>query len=146
MLRRKRADRDPLIEPSIFTHRGYSAGALVLMLYFGGLLGSMLAGHALPADRRGLHAIHAGLTIAPFALGTALAAPAASIAMARVGGRVIIQAGTLISIAGYAVLAIILGSTSHVSTWGLFGPLLVDGIGMGLFVDALIRHDHRGGE
>ncbi|HEY4824213.1 MAG TPA: MFS transporter, partial [Solirubrobacteraceae bacterium] len=40
--RRKAAGRDPLIEPSIFTHRGYTAGALVLMLYFGGMVGSML--------------------------------------------------------------------------------------------------------
>jgi EmrB/QacA subfamily drug resistance transporter len=131
---RKRRGADPLVEPSIFTHRGYSAGALVLMLYFGGMVGSMLALTLFLQIGEGFSAIHAGLTTAPFALGTAISAPIGGSLMAKLGGRRLIQIGCVISLAGYATLALILSSTSHVSTWGLVAPLAVMGVGMGCFI------------
>jgi EmrB/QacA subfamily drug resistance transporter len=134
LLRRRRAGLDPLVEPSVFTHRGYSAGALVLMLYFGGMVGSMLAITLFLQIGEGFSAIHAGLTMAPFALGTAVSAPVSGVLMARVGGRLLIQAGSVVSLVGYGAVAVILGSTGHVTTWGLLGPLLIVGLGMGLFV------------
>jgi EmrB/QacA subfamily drug resistance transporter len=134
-LRRRIArGHDPLVEPSIFAHRGYSAGALVLMLYFGGMIGSVLATTLFLQLGEGFSAIHAGLTLAPFAFGTALSAPIAGATMEKIGGRVLIQAGGAVSLLGYAAVALILAQTNHVSTWGLFGPLLVTGIGMGLFI------------
>ncbi len=132
--RRKRTGRDPLVEPGVFLHRGFSAGALVLMLYFGGMIGSMLAITLFLQLGESFTPIHAGLTLAPFALGTAISAPIAAAVIARVGGRPLIQAGGLVSLAGYGAVAVILGSTHSISTWGLVGPLLVVGIGMGLFV------------
>jgi MFS family permease len=54
--------------------------------------------------------------------------------MQRLGGRLMIQAGSVISLIGYGAIALILGGANHVSTWGLLGPLLVVGMGMGLFV------------
>jgi EmrB/QacA subfamily drug resistance transporter len=132
--RRQRHGRTPLVEPSIFSHRGYSAGALVLMLYFGGMIGSVLAITLFLQLGEGFSAIHSGLTVAPFAFGTALGAPVAAGLMQRIGGRVLIQAGGALSLLSMAGLAAIMGSTSHVSTWGLFGPLLLNGVGMGLFI------------
>jgi EmrB/QacA subfamily drug resistance transporter len=132
--RRQRHGRTPLIEPSIFSHRGYSAGALVLMLFFGGMIGSVLALTLFLQLGEGFSAIHAGLTTAPFAFGTAVGAPVAGGLMQKIGGRILIQAGAALSLVGMAGLAVIMGSTSHVTTWGVFGPLLVDGIGMGLFI------------
>ena len=132
--RRKAAGRDPLIEPSIFTHRGYTAGALVLMLYFGGMVGSMLTLTLFLQLGEGFSAIHAGLTLAPFALGTAITAPFSAQKMASIGGRTLIQIGGLVSMVGYTAVALIVASTGHASTWALIGPLLVIGMGMGLFV------------
>ena len=74
-------------EPSIFAHRGYSAGVLVLMLYFGGMVGAMLAITLFVQLGEGFSAIHAGLTLAPFPLGTALTAP-----LARHGARRVVRA------------------------------------------------------
>ena len=132
--RRQQRGQDPLVEPSIFSHRGYSAGTLVLMLYFGGMIGSVLAITLFLQLGEGFSAIHAGLTLAPFAFGTALSAPAAAAAMQRLPGRVLIQAGGAISLLGNAALALILATTDHVSTLGLVAPLLVNGLGMGLFI------------
>jgi MFS family permease len=134
IVRRGRARRDPLIEPSVFAHRGYSAGALVLLFYFGGMLGAMLGITLFLQIGEGFSAVHAGLTTAPFALGTAVTAPVAANLMAKSGGRVLIQAGTAVSLVGYVGLALILGNTDHLSTWGMAGPLLVVGLGMGLFL------------
>jgi EmrB/QacA subfamily drug resistance transporter len=131
---RKRTGRDPIIEPSIFSHRGYSAGALVLMLFFGGMVGSMLAITLFLQLGEGFSAIHAGLTLAPFALGTAITAPVAAQKMNVISGRLLIQIGGLVALCGYGAVAVILGSSGHISTWGLLGPLLVVGMGMGLFV------------
>jgi EmrB/QacA subfamily drug resistance transporter len=134
LMRLKRRGRDPLIEPSIFAHRGYTAGALVLMLYFGGMIGSMLALTLFMQIGEHFSAIHAGLTLVPFSFGTAITAPVAASMMQRVGGRVLIQAGGLVSLAGYLLLALVLTAVSHISTWGLVGPLFVVGLGMGLFI------------
>ena len=140
--RRKAAGRDPLIEPSVFSHRGYSAGALVLMLYFGGMIGSMLALTLFVQLGEGFSAIHAGLTTAPFALGTAFTAPIAAQTMGKIGGRTLIQIGGLVSMLGYVAVAVIVASAGHVSTWALVGPLLVVGLGHGAVRRAGVRHDH----
>jgi EmrB/QacA subfamily drug resistance transporter len=132
--RRTRSRRDPLIEPSVFAHRGYSAGALVLMLFFGGMVGSMLGLTLFMQLGEHFSAIHAGLTVIPFSLGTALTAPVAAGMMQRLGGRRLIQAGALVTLAGYVLLVLVLESVSSISTWGLIGPLLVIGLGMGLFI------------
>ena len=132
--RRQRSGKVPLIEPSVFAHRGYSAGAVVLMIYFGGMIGSMLTLTLFLQLGEGFSAVHAGLTVAPFALGTAITAPAGAGWAQKLGGRIMIQAGSLISLIGYAAVALILTGTTHLSSWGLLGPLLVVGMGMGLFV------------
>jgi EmrB/QacA subfamily drug resistance transporter len=132
--RRRLAGRTPLVEASVFAHRGYSAGAGVMLLFFGGMVGSMLAITLYLQLGEGFSAIHAGLTLAPFALGTAITAPLAAQRMATGASRPLIQTGGVISVAGYTGLAVILGATSHVTTWGLLGPLLAVGMGMGLFI------------
>jgi EmrB/QacA subfamily drug resistance transporter len=132
--RRVAAGRDPLVQPSIFAHRGYSAGVLVLMLYFGGMVGAMLAMTLFMQLGEGFSAIHAGLTLIPFPLGTGLTAPLAGTVLAGRPGRTLIQIGTVVSMAGYAAVAVLAACVSHLSTWELAGPLLVIGMGMGLFV------------
>jgi MFS family permease len=132
--RRRRRGLDPLVEPSIFAHRGYSAGALVLMLYFGGMVGSVLAITLFLQLGEGFSAVHAGLSLAPFPIGTALAAPVAAAMMTRRSGRALIQAGGAVSLAGNAALALVVSAGAHVTTWTLAAPLLVNGVGMGLFI------------
>ncbi|HET8978962.1 MAG TPA: MFS transporter, partial [Solirubrobacteraceae bacterium] len=134
--RRRAAGADPLVEPSIFAHRGYSAGAAMVMLWFGGMIGSMLAITLYLQLGEHFSAIHAGLTLVPFALGTAITAPLAAALLPRVAGRTLIQGGGAISLAGNAAVAVIAAGGGTISTWALAGPLLVVGMGMGFFVVA----------
>jgi len=61
-------------------------------------------------------------------------APLAGTVLARAPGRTLIQAGTALSILGYAAVAVLAAHVSPLTTWELAGPLLLVGMGMGLFV------------
>jgi EmrB/QacA subfamily drug resistance transporter len=134
LLRERRRGRDPLVEPGIFARAGYSPGALIVMLYFGGMGGAMLAVTLFLQLGERFSAVHAGLTVAPLAVGAAIAAPLAGRQMPRLSGRALIQVGVAVSLAGCSALAVVLGSVAHVSSWGMLGPLLVVGFGLGIFV------------
>jgi MFS family permease len=54
--------------------------------------------------------------------------------LARYSGRLLIQSGIAVSIVGYAGAAVLAANVAHLSSWELAGPLLVVGMGMGLFV------------
>ena len=64
-LRERRRGRDPLIETSIFTHRGYSAGLATMVVFFGGMMGTLLVLTLFLQLGEHFSAIHAGLTLAP---------------------------------------------------------------------------------
>ncbi len=132
LIRRQRAGREPLVRPGMFAHRGYSGGLVVLVLYFGGMIGGSLAMTLFMQIGQHFSAIHAGMTMIPFPLGVGFTAPLGA-QLGQRYGRLLIQAGVLISAAGYAlVIPAVVGA--HTSTWNLVGPLFVMGIGMGLFI------------
>ncbi len=132
LVQRERSGREPLVRPGMFAHRGYSGGLLVLVLYFGGMIGGSLAMTLFMQIGQHFSAIHAGLTMIPFPLGVAFTAPVGA-QLGRRYGRLLIQAGTVISAVGYAlVIPAVVGA--HTTTWNLVGPLFAMGIGMGLFI------------
>jgi EmrB/QacA subfamily drug resistance transporter len=138
LARRVKAGADPLVTPTVFTHRGYSGGLLVLTLFFAGMIGSSLALTLFLQIGQGYSAIHAGLTFIPLSLGVAIAAPlSAGLLMPRVGGRLPIQAGGAVSLAGYGLLIATVDGTTHVSSWNILPGLVLVGLGMGLFIAPL---------
>ncbi|HWH12466.1 MAG TPA: MFS transporter [Solirubrobacteraceae bacterium] len=138
LARRVRTGGDPLVIPSVFTHRGYSGGLLVLTLFFVGMIGSSLALTLFLQIGQGYSAIHAGLTFIPLSLGVAVAAPlSGGLLMPRVGGRLPIQAGGVVSLAGYGAVIAAVHGAGHVSSWDVLPGLLVIGLGMGLFIAPL---------
>ncbi len=131
---RERRGLDPLVTASVFGHRGYSAGLLVLTLFFAGMIGSVLALTLFLQIGQHYSAIHAGLTLIPFSLGVAIAAPLASEVLAPRFGRKVIQAGGAATAAGYLLVILAVDGAATVSSWDLVPGLLVVGFGMGLFV------------
>ena len=65
--RERRRGRDPLIEASIFKHRAYSAGLGTIVVFFGGMIGTLLVLTLFLQLGEHFSAIHAGVTLAPFA-------------------------------------------------------------------------------
>jgi EmrB/QacA subfamily drug resistance transporter len=131
---RVRRGVDPLVTPGVFVHRGYSGGLLVMTLFLGGMVGSLLALTLFLQIGEHFSAMHAGLTFIPFSLGTAIGAPLSGGFLGPRYGRIVIQAGGALSAAGYGLVIVAIHGAGHVGTWDLVPGFLVVGLGMGLFI------------
>jgi EmrB/QacA subfamily drug resistance transporter len=130
-VRTQRRAAAPLLPPSLFAHRSFSAGLAVSIVFYAGMASFFLVLAIYLQEGRGQDALGSGLTFTPLAAGYL----AASIAAPRLGRRAL-QLGGLVRAAGLAGLAaaVELGA----STGALVPILLVDGIGMGLLTAPLV--------
>jgi EmrB/QacA subfamily drug resistance transporter len=72
--RMQHSDRDPLVEPSIFGRRAYVAGLGSVIVFFAGMIGTLLVMTLFLQFGERFTPVHAGLTVAPLALGSAIGA------------------------------------------------------------------------
>jgi EmrB/QacA subfamily drug resistance transporter len=131
---------DPLIEAGIFGQRAYTAGLSMIVVFFAGMIGTMLVLTLFMQFGMHFSAIHAGLTLAPFAAGTAVGATLGGAVLVPRIGRITLQIATLIGAAGVwwlrqVILAHGLGTTSL----AIVGPELLVGIGVGMIVSPLFN-------
>jgi EmrB/QacA subfamily drug resistance transporter len=135
---RRRVGRDPLIEASIFRHRAYSTGIATIVVFFAGMLGTLLVLTLFLQFGERFSAIHAGLTLAPFAVGSATGATLAATALVPRLGRTTLQIGAVILAAGvWWLRSVIVGHGLGTGSLELAGPQLVVGIGLGLVISPL---------
>jgi EmrB/QacA subfamily drug resistance transporter len=129
--RRRRAGATPLIETSLFRNRSYVSGVVFSLVFLGAMAAiSLTLSVALQAGL-GYSPIHAGLTLAPFAVGGFAGSAVAAQAMQKLG-RTVLHAGLLVMAGGLAVLALVIGDVgARADSWDFVWPLLVSGIGMG---------------
>ena len=106
-VRRQRAGRDPLVEPSVFRHRPYLAGIVFSVVFTGSLGGIVMIFNVFLQNGLGFTPWHSAVTTAPWAAGAFVGSAIGGIAMARLGRRVL-HAGLVVEAAGllgiYAVL------------------------------------------
>jgi EmrB/QacA subfamily drug resistance transporter len=134
---RERSDRDPLIALSVFSHRGYSGGLVVAIVFFSGMIGSLLVITLFMQLGEGFSAIRAGVALIPFTLGIAIGAGLSGAVLAPRFGRSVLQAGGAICLAGWLIVIAELPGGRAFSAWDLVPGLLVAGIGIGLIVAPL---------
>jgi EmrB/QacA subfamily drug resistance transporter len=137
--RKKALDGSPLVDLDLFRLRAFVAGLLVAGIFFMGIPAFFLTLSLWLQIGLGFTALHAGLTGAPFAVGSALAS-AASVRLAPSLGRRILSAGTLLLVAGMAALIWTVdryGGAVH--SWQLLPALLVCGVGLGSVVAPLVN-------
>ncbi|GHH81922.1 MFS transporter [Streptomyces sulfonofaciens] len=125
---------DPVLHLSLFRVRSFSAGSVLILLYFAGFTSIFFITTLFLQS--GLHysALEAGLSITPFALGSGAAA--------AVGGRLVGRFGRALVSLGLTVVALGLGGTAlavHLvpdrgAGWAMAAPLLVAGLGSGLVI------------
>jgi EmrB/QacA subfamily drug resistance transporter len=136
-LRRRRAGLTPLVEPSLLAKKRFSAGLLVGLIFFAGLMGLTFILSVYLQLGLGFSPLRAGLTQSPWAFGTALGAIAGHVLSARFGGRKLLVGGT--ALLGLGVVGLLLTleltgdpmSTGAMTSWRLVPALLVLGLGMG---------------
>jgi MFS family permease len=134
-VRTARRGRLPLLEPRLLTDtEGYPAGAAIGLCYFIGFTGIWLVLALFFQRGLGYSPLRSGLSVTPFALGSAVAA--------AVGGRLVSRLGRRITVAGLVLVAVGLAATAVVlvrtggTAAGLAAalPLLVAGVGGGLVI------------
>jgi EmrB/QacA subfamily drug resistance transporter len=131
-VRRQRAGRTPLVEPSIFGHRSYRAGIAFSVVFVGSMGGIVMIFNVFLQNGLGFTPWHSALTTAPWAAGAFVGSAVGGIAMTKLGRRVL-HAGLVVEAAGLlAIYAVLRGAGTGVGTVGLLAPMVVGGIGMGM--------------
>ncbi len=131
-VRRQRAARDPLVEPSVFRHRPYRAGIVFSVVFTGSLGGIVMIFNVFLQNGLGFTPWHSAVTTAPWAAGAFIGSAVGGIAMAKLGRRVL-HAGLVVEAAGLLGIYLVLrGAGGGVSTVDLLAPMVIGGIGMGM--------------
>ena len=122
----------PLLDVRLFGQApGYASGILLGTTYFCGFSGIWLVVALYLQDGLGFSALQSGLTVTPFALGSAVASVSAGRVIERFGRRVTVLGLCLVALGLSAVAVLVpLTSPSHQAAW-LVVPLLVAGLGSG---------------
>jgi EmrB/QacA subfamily drug resistance transporter len=138
--RRERAGVSPLVTPSLFRKRAFSAGLVTALVFFAGMIGLMLTFMLYLQIGQGYSAIEAGLAMVPWSLGTGVGAGLGAGLLGPRFGRPTLHAGVAVMLAGVlGMLAVVSAADADadVSVWALFGPELLAGAGMGALLAPL---------
>lgn len=133
--REKRLGHDPLLDLDLLRRLpGYGNGMLVGTIYFTGFTGVFLVASVWLQDARDVSALHAGLLLTPFALGSAITSPLAGRLVSTVGRplTVIALAVMMVGVVGAAVVAP--DRPTEDLWWALSPFLLLAGLGGGAVV------------
>ena len=131
---RESRDLDPLVTTSIFGHRGYSAGFVFALLFFGGMTGTLLCSTLFLQVGQGFTPIHAALCTIPLTVGMTIGAGLSGAVLGPRFGRRTLQAGTVVGGIGWLLVVLALRGHGTVGFLGLLPGLLVAGLGIGLVV------------
>ncbi|MGP4096543.1 MFS transporter [Nonomuraea sp. KM90] len=126
--------REPLVDLSLFRKRSYAMGSAIALFYFSGFTGIFFIFTLFLQSGHGYTPLQAGLSITPFALGSASAAMLGGHLVSRMGRR-LVAIGLSMVIAG---LLATMGATALVPGQGVglatALPLLLAGMGSGLVI------------
>ena len=134
----RRTGGDPLVEASIFSHRAYAAGLAGIVVFFAGMIGMLLVLTLFLQFGEHFSAIHAGLTLAPFALGIATGATVAGAVLVPRFGRPVLQFAAALMAGGYWwVHQVIAAHGLHTGSLSLIAPQILVGVGIGMLIAPL---------
>jgi EmrB/QacA subfamily drug resistance transporter len=128
----RRSHGTPMIAPSLLRNRAYTSGLLVGLAFFAGFAGLVMVTSLFFQLGLRFSPEHAGLTLVPLSLGTAITAGASYALMPRFG-RTVLQGGVLVVVAGLVALA---WTVTHfgvdVTSLQMAPANLLIGLGLGL--------------
>jgi EmrB/QacA subfamily drug resistance transporter len=129
----ERRSSHPVIEPSLFRRRGFVIGLVFIAAFFMALTGFTLAFNLLMQLGLGWTPLHSGLSLMPWAIGTAIGAGLSGAVLAEKLGRATLQLGLGIAVLGMLGLWWTVGHYgTDLSSWSVVPALLVSGFGSGL--------------
>lgn len=142
----------PLISMTMFRDRSFSAGMVVVIVFFSGMVGFFLAFTVFLQLGLGYTPLQSALTTFPSSVGLVVASQASTRLAPRLG-RSVLAAGALVMAAAQAGLVVIVHyDGTHLSPWDVRPVIFVFGLGMGLILPSLadviiggVHERHAGG-
>ncbi|MFZ4894224.1 DHA2 family efflux MFS transporter permease subunit [Plantibacter sp. Mn2098] len=130
-----RRDGNPLVPPHLFSHAAFTGGTILALVYFAAFTSIFFTISIFWQTGLGHTALESGLVSIPFALGSILGASQSDRLATRLGRSVLVTGVGMVTI-GLVALWIVLSTVpvEDLTNWALLGPLLVAGIGSGLFI------------
>ncbi|MDX3194637.1 MFS transporter [Streptomyces sp. MN03-5084-2B] len=130
-----RRGRSPLLDTRLFTGTpGYAAGAAVGALYFCGFAGIWLVFAMYFQQGLGYSPLQSGLSVTPFALGSAVSAAVAGRLVPRFGRRLTVTGLGMVAAGLLAVALLAELVPPSASGWAFALPLLFAGVGGGMVI------------
>jgi EmrB/QacA subfamily drug resistance transporter len=128
---------NPLVPPRLFRHRSFAGGVLLGLVAFATFTSIFFNIAMLWQAGLGHSALQSGLVVMPFAVGIIIGATRSDTFAARYGRVVLVVALGLLAGGMSAVwLVLALNPATSYSGWQLAVPLLVAGVGFGVFIAA----------
>ena len=132
--------KDPLVPPRLFAHAQFAAGTILALVFFAAFTSIFFTISLLWQAGLGHTALESGLVSVPFAIGNIIGASQSDRLAARLGRAVLAIGVALLTIGLTALfLILLLVPTADLTNWTLLGPLLVAGLGSGLFIAPNVR-------
>ncbi len=132
-VRNERRSPDPVIEPTLFRHRGFVAGTAFLGSFFVAMSGFMLVLSLFLQLGLGYGPLHAGLAMTPLALGIAIGAVLSGAWLGPKLGRHVLHGGLVVLGLGLVGMWWTVGHFGMgLSGWDFAPSTLVAGVGTGL--------------
>jgi EmrB/QacA subfamily drug resistance transporter len=125
----------PLVPPHLFSHPAFTGGTILALVYFAAFTSIFFTISILWQSGLGHTALESGLVSIPFALGSIIGSSQSNRLAANLG-RGVLVIGTALLTVGLAVVFVLLLTVDGVdlTNWMLLAPLLVAGLGNGLFI------------
>ena len=125
----------PLVPPHLYSHAAFTGGTILALVYFAAFTSIFFSISILWQSGLGHTALESGFVSIPFAVGSILGASQSS-RLAPILGRKVLVIGVGMLTVGLAAvwLVLLLVPAADLTNWDLLGPLLVAGVGSGLFI------------
>ncbi len=128
------ASQEPVLPIHLLRQRNFLAGCILALVYFASFTSIFFTLSILWQSGFAHNALATGLAIVPFALGSMVAAAQSHKLSERLGRRILAIGTGLVSLGLILTLVVLSEAQAPFSSWLLFGPLLIAGIGNGLFI------------
>ncbi|OUE24359.1 MFS transporter [Clavibacter michiganensis] len=130
-----RRSKGVLVPPHLFTHPAFTGGVILAMVYFAAFTSIFFTISILWQSGLGNSALESGLVSIPFAIGSIVGSSQSNRLTNRLGRTVLVIGTALVSV-GLIWLWLVLLNTAaaDLTSWMLLVPLLLAGIGNGLFI------------
>jgi EmrB/QacA subfamily drug resistance transporter len=131
----EQANGNPLVPPRLFEHPAFTSGVVLALVFFAAFTSIFFTITLLWQAGLRHSALESGLVVLPFAAGLIVGA-SQSDRLALRFGRTVLVVGLGLVVVGIDAAWLVLARwpATHYHGWQLLGPLLIAGVGSGLFI------------